>query len=376
MHLLNRSVFIKMSFARLLDFAVFGWRVAVITLPLLLTAGCGTGEQSQSAADKPASEKSVPTPQRALHEGSLCFERDEVDCGEVKGKLNHAFRFENTGKETVRIDRLQPSCNCSGVKASAMTISPGVHGEIAVNIDLEKQSRGRHQYTVLVEYSDPRPRKAVLVVEAFNSPELTIVPREIELVSYDRQSVAARCVVIDYKKVPLEITEIASSVPWLRAKIVAKPLVFSNGWTHELEVSVIGEDVPGQPHTEKVLLRTNDPKKPTLEIPVRVASVDRVAAAPDSVRFWSRSAKGELAAHVTIRDREGSNLVIESVASSSPDVKTEWEKAAEDVAPYRTVSLRWVGPTMRDNQDKIQVRIKLRKPCEREISVGVAPPQF
>ncbi len=377
MQLPSSDIFCLTRFARAARRAVLGWAIFSSSLGLLLGSGCGVREGPDQARDVGRSDAGAapPSPSKTPQDGSLRFEETKTDCGEVKEKLSRVFHFENIGKQPVHIGRIQPSCNCTGVKASLTQIPPGGLGGVSFDIDLEKQGRGSHQYTALVEYTDPQPHKVVLTLQAFNSPELEIVPRETWLVSYDSKSAAARLVILDYGKRPFAVTDITASAPWLHGRALNRPTVFSNGWAHEIEVSADGKDIPRDRHAEKVFVRTDDKQHSLLEIPVHVTTLDRVTVAPDCVRVWNRGPRGEMRASINIRDREGSSLAIESVESSCANIRVECEGAASSSSSYRTVGLEWSGANEGGAGQKALVTIKLREPCKKDILIGVVPPR-
>lgn len=130
-----------------------------IALATLLLAGCNrdknaeAGTQGMNAAaddaaadakanptiDNPnvASDTEAPNPDAPV----LTFAESQFDFGDIKpdSKVQHTFKFTNTGKTPLLIADATASCGCTTPSWTREAVAPGATGEMEVQFD----SRGK-----------------------------------------------------------------------------------------------------------------------------------------------------------------------------------------------------------------------------------------
>jgi hypothetical protein len=130
-----------------------------IALATLLLAGCNrdknaeAGTQGMNAAaddaaadakanptiDNPnvASDTEAPNPNAPV----LTFAESQFDFGDIKpdSKVQHTFKFTNTGKTPLLIADATASCGCTTPSWTKEAVAPGATGEMEVQFD----SRGK-----------------------------------------------------------------------------------------------------------------------------------------------------------------------------------------------------------------------------------------
>jgi hypothetical protein len=79
------------------------------------------------------------------------FKKEVYDFGSVKAgeKHTHIFRFKNTGKESLQVSSINPSCDCIAVKGPLADIAPGEKGEVEVTFDT-KGLKGKQLQTIML----------------------------------------------------------------------------------------------------------------------------------------------------------------------------------------------------------------------------------
>jgi hypothetical protein len=79
------------------------------------------------------------------------FKKEVYDFGSVRPgeKPTHIFRFKNTGKATLQISSINPSCDCITVKGPSADIAPGEKGEVEVTFDT-KGLKGKQLHTIML----------------------------------------------------------------------------------------------------------------------------------------------------------------------------------------------------------------------------------
>jgi hypothetical protein len=83
--------------------------------------------------------------------GDLRHDFGVIDTYGSPVSVEHTFRLRNATSETLRIDRIIPSCGCTDVAASTMTIDPGGEVEIAVTLTVSgRQDKRWHKHIDLL----------------------------------------------------------------------------------------------------------------------------------------------------------------------------------------------------------------------------------
>ena len=98
---------------------------------------------------------------------SLNFKETKYDFGSVKeGQLvEHIFKFQNTGKSTLKISDIKTSCGCAAALVSNEKIEPGEEGTLKVELNT-KDRQGMMSRTITVTSNDPKEPTKVLTIYA------------------------------------------------------------------------------------------------------------------------------------------------------------------------------------------------------------------
>jgi hypothetical protein len=132
---------------------------------LMLIASCNTGKnQEQEAADIPLDQVGKQPVGQTVIPGTdssgavLEVENDSYDFGEIKEgeKVEHEFKFTNTGTSPLIISNVQASCGCTTPEYSKNPIAPGKEGMVKVVFNSAGQAGKQHKVvTVSSNASSP-----------------------------------------------------------------------------------------------------------------------------------------------------------------------------------------------------------------------------
>jgi hypothetical protein len=115
---------------------IFDMKKAVLSLALLIFAASPSFAQSKKAPATKAVESVTPAGQSAAvaaqNPDAIKFESEVHDFGTVPEgpAAEYEFKFTNTGKEPIVIQRAQPSCGCTTPSWSKDPVLPGKTGAI------------------------------------------------------------------------------------------------------------------------------------------------------------------------------------------------------------------------------------------------------
>ena len=85
----------------------------------------------------PKTESEKPAPPADGKYPVMTFEEKEYDFGDIKqgDKVEHIFKFKNTGKSDLMITSAKASCGCTVPEYPKTAIKPGMSGDIKVKFD-------------------------------------------------------------------------------------------------------------------------------------------------------------------------------------------------------------------------------------------------
>lgn len=112
-------------------------------------------------ADSPIDTKNAPV---------IAFEKTEYDFGKVKEgeKVEHKFKFTNTGKSPLLIASASGSCGCTVPEFDKSPIAPGKSSEIKVNFNSEGRPGNVDKTVTLI--ANTIPGKTVIKITGTVEP--------------------------------------------------------------------------------------------------------------------------------------------------------------------------------------------------------------
>ncbi|WP_118951233.1 DUF1573 domain-containing protein [Taibaiella helva] len=103
---------------------------------------------------------------KKMPETTMSFAEAHYDFGKVKegGKIKHAFKFKNTGKQPLMISDVITSCGCTVPSFSKEPVLPGQEGEVIAEFNTKKRVGKNHKNLIVV--SNANPNRVSLSFEA------------------------------------------------------------------------------------------------------------------------------------------------------------------------------------------------------------------
>ncbi len=93
----------------------------------------------------------------SISTSKILFENEYHDFGKVSQgpQLEYSFRFTNKGKSTLIIEKVQPSCGCTGATTGGKNeFSKGESGEIKVTFNTQGRE-GHQEKHIMIFTNDP-----------------------------------------------------------------------------------------------------------------------------------------------------------------------------------------------------------------------------
>ncbi len=157
----------------------------------------------------------------SIKKPKIFFEVPNFDFGKIyKGsKIEHVFKFENKGNNTLEIKKVKPSCGCTAVILSNNTIPPGKTGEIKSTFN-SGNYRGKIKKTISVLSNDPDTPNHKLTISGEIIQEISIKPQNINFGSIRADNQTDKTVKVSIKSQSgpdFKITKTTSSKPFVEA---------------------------------------------------------------------------------------------------------------------------------------------------------------
>ena len=210
----------------------------------------------------------MPAPERRP---ALAFDQYAVNLGPIRvtGVAEAKFRFTNAGDKTVKITGLRTSCGCLQPKLEKRDYAPGETGEFAARVATAGEMPGPRHYTITIDYLDPEPRSVVLTFRLeLPSRQLYISPRALMVYQFGEQPVTNKVLLTDNRPNFATVTGLDSPADYVSAQLVEAETDGEGVRTTRIDVTI--KSVPMGLHHTNLQIRTDDPKFPVLNVPIRV----------------------------------------------------------------------------------------------------------
>ena len=318
-------------------------------------------EEASSGALQPAATT------EAKGSPHLVFEIMEYDFGEIKQqeKVKYIFNFRNDGDGLLVIDKVKPSCGCTGTLLSAKEIQPGGKGEIEVTFNSGRKS-GKKKKSIYVYANDPQSPTTRLYISANIIVPVEVNPRQLNWMA-NRNEPSKRIVQLLYQpELNIEIAKLETSSPAFTATATPKPDGEKPGY--DIEVSFDGS-IPANHFTEKLVITTNNPDHPTLQVIIRGSITGKVKVVPNTVALGvvKSDALPSRSIRVYANDKE-LDFKITAIEPSSPLISTEITKD-EQANGYRVKVSLTAMPPRGAFSEKLRIKTNLEGENPSDVAV-------
>ena len=212
------------------------------------------------------------TPATPAKPPKLVAARPVVDVGQVSRgeKIDVEFVLDNRGEGALQIRSVQPACGCT-VAYFDERIAPGGSGFVRASVET-KDLTGTIAKSITVLSNDPATPRLQLTVKADIRAFVVAQPAYARFVHTQTQPAQATALIVSSPDaVDFRVLEVVSPYPHVRASsreaAPAERLADLEGrqWRIEIELA---EDSPVGPLRDFLVVRTNHPQQPELQVPL------------------------------------------------------------------------------------------------------------
>ncbi|MBZ0107599.1 MAG: DUF1573 domain-containing protein [Candidatus Scalindua rubra] len=232
---------------------------------------------------------------------TIFFKDPDFNFGQIyKGqKIEHIYKFENRGKDTLKIKKVKTSCGCTAAILTADTIPPGQTGEIKVTFSSDSIS-GNINKSITVASNDPDTPNYRLTISGEIIKDLIINPEHIDFGSVLAGEKTSKTVSIKSQTVPdFKIKKITPSKPFIDARIVGE----KNG-EHIIEIALKHNPVIGR-FSGGIYLETNSHIQQKFNIPFFGEIEGDITTYPKKIYYGSVVKGKELTQKLYVKVNKG-----------------------------------------------------------------------
>ena len=235
-------------------------------------------------------------------------------------EFSHTFTLRNEGSKPLRIAIKKASCRCTSHVLSGSVIPPASSGGVSVGYQPKSDNEkvGERTFSVELSTNDPANEKVVLMVKASLVEQVHVEPEEIRLQSICSTSgmdASLKIFCLDDGGVPevLSVQCLCSNVQIERKVTEHLGAMAVHTYTVGLTPGVV------RAQTASIVVNTNSPRIPILEIPVKVEMPSLFDATPPRISFGIVKSLARPHQEVILRaKRDGRDAV--SCRSSDPRI--------------------------------------------------------
>ncbi|BCR04141.1 hypothetical protein DESUT3_12100 [Desulfuromonas versatilis] len=208
-------------------------------------------------------------PAIAFGEGSprLAVENADYSFGKIYAgmKVEHTFRFKNSGDAPLMIDRVRSSCGCTAALLSSTIIGAGEIGEVKTTFD-SARFKGAVVKTIYLYSNDPTQSVTQLYIRGTVQEEIEQEPAKVDMRALvPGATKEARVTLTNQGDKELLLSNLQVTASELKAEVTADRLAVGES----AEVIIRATPKEGQAHLSGyVIISTSSANMPELRIPV------------------------------------------------------------------------------------------------------------
>ena len=239
--------------------------------------------------------------------------------------IEHTFVIRNSGQRELKIDRVEAQCSCTATLLSKHTVPPG--GIAQIKMQFMTEFRHGRQVAWVTVYSNAPDRPVLkLTMTGVVAGLLEVTPPNIHLGSIRNASEIEKTIRIsDPGHGRLKIKNIETTAPYIKA--VLRP---SKKERIAAEVILtISPKMPMGKLREKVIITSNEPKYPIMEVLIEGEVIGNLDLVPDQIFFGVVKPDTTVKRVLRMIDYTAGGIEISKIESLSPYISTTTNRSSQ-----------------------------------------------
>ena len=265
---------------------------------------------------------------------TIFFKNPDFNFGQIyKGqKVEHIYKFENRGKDTLKIKNVKTSCGCTAAILTNKTIQSGETGEIKATFS-SGSVVGNVNKSITVTSNDPDTQKYRLTISGEIINDLIIKPENIDFGSVFVGKKTSKTVSIKSQTEPdFKIKKITPSKPFIDASISEE----KNG-EYIIKIALKHNPVIGR-FSGGIYLETNSQIQQKVNIPFVGEIAGDITTYPKKIYFGSVVKGNELTQKLYVKANK-SNIEIVKIKTFPDYISTRIIEKRESENPHYLIEV-------------------------------------
>lgn len=291
-----------------------------------------------------------------IHSDDPVYDFGTVDQAD---SVEHTYVVKNTGTVTLEISRVQPSCGCTVAEISNKNVSPGDESRITTRFSPAGRSGPQHK-AITIYSNDPDHPQYTLTLQGVVGSAVSVQPSQITMPRLEPGSLpTADLFVSSGDGTAFQVTAVESTSDDLAAHVEQ----VEEGKNYRVHLA-LKKPLEGM-FTATVLVRTDHPRRPEIQIPVRLMATRDVIVAPREIMF-DKPGSEAVSRFVLVRNSDGSPVQIDAIEPPTPDIKVDTQPFGSNgvriqmsgIVPNNDINGHVLRIQVRGNAIEVPIRVQ------------------
>lgn len=193
--------------------------------------------------------------------------------------VEHTFVLRNAGDLTLEISQVRPACGCTVASITERSVPPGGESRVTARLALQGRTGPQHK-TLTIESNDPQQPQFVLTLQGVAALPMEVQPPRILTTGLAVGAQPEDVVQLTGHSTAFKVTGVEATTDRLRAAVQT----VEEGRVYKVVVSPREPLAVGQMDA-MVIIRTDHPQRPTIEVPVTYLVNNEIMVSPPEMVF-------------------------------------------------------------------------------------------
>lgn len=281
--------------------------------------------------------------------------------------VKRSFVVNNSGKGTLQILRVVPSCGCTAAVAKSSTLGPGDSTTVDVEFDTRGFS-GEKEKSIRIVTNDPDSPITVLNLKGQIGVDVNLEPQRLFFGEVNKNQTVERSFKISIRKEsPVKIASIKAYSPRIELQ------ESGDDKNRNVIVRLKASSEVGEFRDRVVISLFNDPRK-AINLPVFAKVMGSLRMEPDVLSFGIVEGTKPLTREVRLLNRSKASIVVTSKKATHPALSLE---TVEIKAGQEFLLKVKLDPTKMKSNLKAAIVVSTNAPDEKDLNLevyGILPP--
>jgi hypothetical protein len=297
---------------------------------------------------------------------SIEFKELTYDFGEIEEgqEVTHIYKFNNTGKGSLKVDSVRTSCGCTAALVTAETVAPGAEGDIKVTFKTAGK-KGDQAKRITVRSNDPKNPIVTLTIKGKVKVELDVTPDTIFFGQIKKnQGLQREIKIMPSNQKDFKIESIKSSSEFITTTMDKYKEAEMTGY--KVMVNLSEKMKPGSV-SESITINTNNTKKPQIKISISGRILGDIVVTPTSLSFVSSAMDVKNIRRLVVVNDGPTPMKIEKVIIDKPEFSYEIKEVTE--GKQIEIEVTFKPTTKTDPRISTPLKIITNNPDQKEIDI-------